>query len=282
MANTAALGLIPSLLGLAVDIGTAIPGLKKPKRTDTSAKAARDASRKSAAAAVGGSQTGFGATRGLALRTGLRQASSASRAGAAEAAQAANADEIRFNQQLIARNQRVADFGQRLGSAGATIGQGVVEAQAAKSAEEEAAAVRGGAQAEAVAPLVTPEARGIDPATGLEQQEAPTEIAGQEGELTEQEVIDQTLADANVGPTKAFSEGFDPTRAALGLPQITELQQIAPELEFKLRMQNMALQEAERQGQPIERVFAQLNRQLGNIPNLQQPGELDAGFDEDL
>jgi hypothetical protein len=133
-----------------------------------------------------------------------------------------------------------------------------------------------------VAPLISPEAQGIDPVTGLEQQEAPAEVAAQEDELAQQEAIAQAQADAGVGPTRDFAEGFDPTRAALGLPQVNELQQIAPELEFKLRMQNMALQEAERQGQPIERVFAQLNRQLGNIPNLQQPGELDAGFDEEF
>ena len=71
-ALTGIMGMLPSLIGLGTGIATAIPGLKKPKKTTTSRNAAGEAASSVGRAAVGASQTGFGATRGLNLRTGLR------------------------------------------------------------------------------------------------------------------------------------------------------------------------------------------------------------------
>jgi len=267
--RSAALGLIPGLLGLATSIGTAIPGLKKPKRTRASQKAAQDASSRAAAAAVGGAQTGFGATRGLALRSGLRQASEASRAGASAAAEGALRDE-QFNQVVLnQRNKRLAQFGGDLASFGSTLGTGVVEARAAKAAEE------GGPFAPAAE---TPEqiAVGGGGRVALPSIQELAQQPQQQQLAQGPQQVDRTVPGVpEAQQTQLQAPSFDPVRASIGLPQLSELQAIAPQAEFKLRAQNLALQEAERQGVPISRVLAQMNRQMDNVPQLQDPDELD-------
>lgn len=275
MANSAALGLIPSLLGLATSIGTAIPGLKKPKRTKTSQRAALEASGAAGRAAVGASQTGRGASRGLALRSGLRASSEAAKQGAGVAAAAADRDEARFQAELTQRNKRLAQFGGDLASFGSTLGTGIVEARAAKAAEE------GGPFAleqTAAAPETSPTARQIGGA-GNVVQPSIQELAQQpqQQQLAQgPQQIDQAVPGVPEAPqTQLQGPTFDPVRASLGMSGLDQLEALAPQAEFQLRAQNLALQEAERQGVPISRVLAQLNRQMGNVPQLQDPGELD-------
>lgn len=278
MANgAAALGLIPSLLGLGASIGTAIPGLRKPKRTGASRKAAQEAASRTAAAAVGGAQTGFGATRGLALRTGLRQASEASRAAAPAAAEAALRDEALFQEQQLRRNQRLAEFGQNLAGFGATLGEQVVEARAAKAEEERTP------EEIAAAMETSPTARQIGGAGNVsmpsiqelaQQQQQQPQLAG--GPTQEVPGVPQAPETQLAQPDLSV----DPIRQSLGLPQLNETLQLAPQAEFKLRMQSLAFQEAERQGVDIGRVLAQMNRMTGNIPQLQPPGDL--GFEDEF
>lgn len=261
------------LLGLGASIGAQIPGLKKPKKTNTASAAARKASMKSAGAAVGASQTGFGASRGLALRSGLRAGAKHAREGAAGAANAAAMDEANFQSQNDARNTRLAQFGKDVGEVGASIGTGITESRQAAAAEEEAgkAAEMAALQQQAATLLPTyAETTGQDPNTGL-QQEQPgmTPQPMQELEVGPGPTLEQTdqYGDSEMDPTAGLTAApgleelaMDPALAELGLQNKETLYSIAPELEAQHRLENLALAEAYRTGANINRIYARLRR----------------------
>jgi hypothetical protein len=101
--------LIPGLLGTAVQAGMAIPGLKKPKKQNVRPLASRTAGQ-----IVGGAQAGQGATRGLALLSGLRQAGESLGQLSETQYRADIAMEQQYQDSLQARNERFAEFGQNL------------------------------------------------------------------------------------------------------------------------------------------------------------------------
>ena len=266
------------LVGLAASIGTSIPGLKKAKRGSAAVSAARNTQRRAAGAVIGGSQGGFGASRGLALRSGLRAASNIAQAGAVTAAAAASSDEAQFQKDKDARNARLAQFGKDTGAAAAGIGEGIVksrQADSAAKAEAEAQALEmQQEQAQKQLPGID-EVLGIDPATGL-----PTEAAALQGEEIQQELepdlprgldveqpdeageVQEPVIDVN-DPEVAI--GVDPLYNELGLAGKEALYSIAPELNLQLRQENYALDELTRQGMNIERLYAKLAR-LQNLP----------------
>lgn len=271
---------IAPLLGLATTLGTAIPGLKKPKRSSASTTAARLTQHKAASAAVGASQTGHGATRGLNLRSGLRAAGKVAQEGALAAAAAADLDETRFAKETTARNERLASFGKDLGEMTGAIGTGIAESRQAKQAEgaeADAAALEvAQQQAQASMPGID-EVMGIDPATGL-----PVNAAAQvqQQELVEQEVgpgpnldqieIDETGDAVPVGmDLDELAIGVDPIYAEMGLANKEQLYGLVPELNFQLRQENLALDEMTRQGIQPSRIYAQLSR-LQNLPAVRE------------
>lgn len=272
------------LLGLGASIGAQIPGLKKPKKRNTASSAARQASMKAAGAAVGGSQTGFGASRGLALRSGLRAGAQYAREGAAGAAKAAASDEQQYQNDKNARNVRLAQFGKDVGQVGAAIGTGITESRAAKEAEdaEGKAAEQAMLQEQAASLIPTyAESQGIDPVTGLPAQT----MAQQPQQLEEQQIgpgpgLDDLDAQGGHESDYTGTPGvdqtdisMDPALAELGLADKETLYSIAPELELQHRLENLALDEAYRTGANINRIYGRLRR-MQNQPAINESIEM--------
>lgn len=271
---------IAPLIGLGANIGAQIPGLKKAKKRNTAQSAVNETSRRAAGAAVGASQTGFGASRGLALRSGLRAASRIAVEGAGVAGRAAAADEASYQEEKNARNERLAQFGKDVGQMGAQIGVGITESRAAEEAEdaEGKAAELKMLQEQAAALLPTyAEQQGIDPITGLPAQTAQ--------QMPEQE----PLQEMQVGPGPGLDEldeygqhesdfigapdigevSMDPALAELGIADKETLYSIAPELELQHRLENFALDEAYRTGANINRIYARIRR-MQNQPAIDE------------
>lgn len=272
------------LLGLGASLGAQIPGLKKAKKRDTASSAARQASMRAAGAAVGASQTGFGASRGLALRSGLRAGAQYAREGAAGAAKAAAFDEASYQNEKNARNERLAQFGKDVGEVGATIGTGVTESRAAKEAQEaEAKAAEMQMlqeQAQSLLPTYA-ESQGIDPVTGLPQQtmqQMPEQGAPQEMQvgpgpgLDELDEYGQHESDF-IGAPDIGEVSMDPALAELGIADKETLYSIAPELELQHRLENLALDEAYRTGANINRIYGRLRR-MQNQPAINESIQL--------
>jgi hypothetical protein len=254
------LGSIPSLIGLATQLGTAIPGLKKQKRIRTQQGAAGEVAGGVARAAVGASQTGFGATRGLNLRTGLRQAGQVAKESGGAIAQAAGRDERQTQILQTQRNLRLAEFGGDLADMGANIGQSVIEAKAARDAEL-------AANAEMIAGLEEPQfdlgggplldPQGADAQAQQLSQGEPQQVASPQGPLPEQGGPELRQAAASIDPLEAF----------YGVPSKETIYRAAPELQLQHTLENLALQEAERQGLPLARIYARIQR-LQNLPAI--------------
>jgi hypothetical protein len=267
------------LLGLGATLGAQIPGLKKPKRRTDSQSAARQTSMKAAGAAVGASQTGFGASRGLALRSGLRAAANIAREGALGAAAGAAADEAQHQKNMEARNTRLATFGKDVGEMAGQIGTGIVESRAAKEAEAAAAKAAEMQMLQEQAGALIPtyaEQQGIDPITGLpaqaaqqlpqEQQQLQELPVGQGPGLDELDQYGQHESDF-IGAPDIGEVSLDPALGELGIADKQTLYSIAPELELQHRLENFALDEAYRTGTNINRIYARLRR-LQNLPAI--------------
>lgn len=260
------LGTVADLAGLATKIGTSVPGLKKARKRDTSQRAARQGALKTQAAAVGGSQTGFGATRGLALREGLRAASGAARTSADAASTAAAQDEARYVSERDARNKRLASFGTDMTGMAAQVGQGMVDLAAGNAANK----------GEDLQGLLPDQAAvsGIDPNTGLALPDSVEPANAALGQMPQMDLEDPTQDFGQQEQTQKFGLGMAPPttpmeayQAAMGIQPNAALE-IAPVMEYKLRVTNLAVQEAERMGVEPASVIAPLMRKLNIDPNM--------------
>lgn len=101
--------LIPSIVGLGAKVAGAVPGMKKPPKSRT-AKAVAQQATGQFGAAVGAAQAGHGASRGLALREGLRQGVAAVDAASGQVAKAAANDELINEKRRQQRNENIASF----------------------------------------------------------------------------------------------------------------------------------------------------------------------------
>lgn len=271
------------LFGLGAKIGAAIPGLKKPKKSNDSAVAARQTSMRAAGAAVGASQQGFGASRGLALRSGLRAASKIAREGAYGAAVAADADQKRYEKRVDERNTRLSKFGSDLAETGAQVGQGIVEsrqARAAADAEAEKKARELQIQQMQESLPSMEDVLGIDPITGIQrgaepanpQQLNPLEeipVGAQGPTLDELDAYGEpTTGGQQIGEVPSIGDlAMDPAIAQLGVADKETLYSIAPELELQHRLENFAIDEAYRTGTNMNRIYARLRR-LQQLPAI--------------
>jgi hypothetical protein len=257
--------LIPSLIGMGTTIGTAIPGLKKPKKTDSSANIVRKTQGAVANAAVGASQAGHSASRGLNLREGLRSAGVLVGKAAAEGAQAVDMDERRYTEQLDARNQRVADFGASIGEGAAQMTQALIGDD---KGEPGTAAVKmdgdtGGAQGEQTLEKgVRPEDEGAiasmdDPETAMLQQELATLRRNEDSASSDDPRLSGPHAEFNTKQRLEELRAKSPTVAA---PEIEEA------LDNRLRAKALMLQDAERYGIHLDTILPMINRQLGLKP----------------
>jgi hypothetical protein len=261
------LGSLSSLVGLATSIGTAVPGLRKPNKATSSRAAAGEGASAVGRAAVGGAQTGFGATRGLNLRTGLRQASQVAKQTGGTLARAADADEVRFNRQNLLRQERLASFGADSADAAANIGLSIVEAQAAKAAEIEAN------QDLVAAQPGVPDYQ-LKMGQELGGQPAPQEAPGQ----FIQDSFQEGQPEPGLEGLPPAEIDIDPLDLVLGIPQKEELYLAAPVLEIQHRMENLAIQEAERQGLPIGSIYAKIQR-MQNLPAVRHAQEMANSMD---
>ena len=301
MGNAAgAAGIVADLAGLATMIGTAIPGLKKAKKRDTSQRAAHQATSAVQAAAVGGAQTGQGATRGLALRSGLRSAANTARKGADAASTAAAQDEQRYAQEKDARNARLAEFGKGIGDMAANVAGGIVDAKAGRAAEDAERPTGSedgyeGKSGYAANDETTPQFDAAALQSDFEGGSQQASVGSQTQQLQQQEQqgMQQVGSQEQQGDPNAYGAEPGPSylneyappvtaqdayRQALGLPNRPVLA-LAPQLEMKLRVSNLIAQEADRMGIATTNILAQSLRQAQINPDLMDidPGEVTAG-----
>jgi hypothetical protein len=267
--------LIPSLIGMGTTIGAAIPGLKKPKKTDSSAAAVRKAQSQVAGAATGAAQTGHGASRGLNIRAGLRSASELVGAAAAKGAEAADMDEQRYQTQLDARNERLAKFGAGIGEGAAQMTQALIGDDAGGEADTKARGMESGqgtAFKQAEQTLST-DVRGEDtgaiasmddPEVAMLQQELATLRRNEELASSDDPRLSGPHAQFNTKQRLEQLRAKSPTVAA---PEIEEA------LDHRLRAKALMLQDAERYGMHMDTVLPMINRQLGLKPgqSVQNP-----------
>lgn len=272
---------IPSIIGLGTKIGTAVPGLKKPKKGRAGQAAATQAAHRVASAAVGGAQAGHGASRGLALREGLRAAAQQAAHAATAQGAAARADEDAYQRAKTERNARLASFGTDLAK-----GLGDMAALGIKPKAEDA-------EREPVEVSETGfgEAAPVDDSASLEDLE--------QQQLAQEDVEQQALIDdasrqlddfrtkreeAGVdlgGPQAAFQE--EPTAALIEQASPLAAPEIEQQLADKLHMKELALAEAERLGLGLDVVIPRLNRRLGLRPgqSTQNPFGISPDMGED-
>lgn len=279
--------LVSSIAGLGVTIGTAIPGLRKPKKDKSSEAAAQAAASNVQKSAIGASQTGHGASRGLALRSGLRAASQASLDSATAGAAAADMDERRYQAQLTARNERIASLGAGIGSGLSQMAQSFVtpkkadmkgKAQDTLSAQPESAgsATGLGSPAAGVASsmgALESSTEGFEPqaSQNLDQMEAG--VVEKNLDLAEQEVQEG-------GPHANFTsrsrlEQLRSKSPTIAAPHMEEA------LENRLRAKRLMLQDAERLGLNLDTLLPMINRRFDLKPgqSAQNPLGVSLGFD---
>jgi hypothetical protein len=154
----------------------------------------------------------------------------------------------------------LAEFGGDLADMGANIGQSVIEAKAARDAEL-------AANAEMIAGLEEPQfdlgggplldPQGADAQAQQLSQGEPQQVASPQGPLPEQGGPELRQAAASIDPLEAF----------YGVPSKETIYRAAPELQLQHTLENLALQEAERQGLPLARIYARIQR-LQNLPAI--------------
>ena len=149
---------LSSLAGLGGLLGGAIPGLKKGGRQrkalleqqagkGAGALLAQQVGKQAAANALSIAGSGRGATRGLALKQGLRSAERAIGEGAAQAGQIAAAESQAATQALrqndLIRNRNISQFGGELGAGLSALGAGIEANKQKREGEEEQGDVLG-------------------------------------------------------------------------------------------------------------------------------------------
>jgi hypothetical protein len=253
--------LLPSLIGMGAKIGGAAAGLKKPKRTNVGGRAAARLASQANAGAVGAAQAGHGASRGLALREGLRSAAVQVGQASGQAADAAQQDEATYQAQLDQRNERIASLTSGIGEGMAQMTQAFIKPEAG---EEARSLVHD-------QPEMQDSATGLDtPAAGVApSQQALTStaeaMADPDGATLGQ--LEQEFADEASGPTADF-KSTQALEELLTMAPTTAAPALEADLENRLQAKKLMLQDAERLGYSMDGILASINRQL----NL-QPGQ---------
>jgi len=273
--------LIPSIIGMGTTIGTAIPGLKKPKKTDASANIVRRTQGAVANAAVGASQAGHGASRGLALREGIRSAGALVGKAAAEGAGAIDMDERRHQAAMDARNQRVADFGAAIGQGASQMAMGLIKPEGQKEPGTAAVGMKSGEgtafdQAEqTLSESARPEDEGAvasfdDPETAMLREEFVKLKQNEELAGSDDPRLSGPHAQFN---TKARLEELRTKSPTVMAPEIEE------ELDTRLRAKQLMLQDAQRYGLNLDTMLPMINRQLDLKPGQGVNNPLGVRFD---
>jgi len=256
--------LVSSLVGLGTKVAGAVPGMKKARRPNTAREVARTAGSQFGKA-VGAAQTGHGASRGLALREGLRQGVAAAGETAQAMRQAAMADEQVYQQRRDQRAENISSFTQDLAKglgdmAAQQIGPKSAEAPGTSPVGMKSGQGTAFEQAKQTLPDATPDQASIldsgQLGIGADEIKAEMQLAGEQA--------GQPVPAEQIGPTAAFQ--VNPTTKLLeSMPP-----RLAPEIEQgladKLHMENLMLAEAERLGLGLETMIPRIKRRLGLRP----------------
>lgn len=279
--------ILTGILGMGTSIAGAIPGLKKVKRSRAASKAASTQASKQAKAAVGASATGHGASRGLALREGLRASVEIGAKGALEAGQAAAGERDAFREDQEKRRENIMNFTQGLAGGISQMTQGILGGKQDKAADEtiqeqpEMADSATGLGSPAAG--TPPEREALGSTTeGLQQQEAP-DLAALEQEQ-EQALVEKNAAMAESdpaptsGPAAAFatSTRLEELRAKSPTVAAPHIEQY---LDDRLRAKKLMLQDAERLGMDLSTIIPMVNRQLDLKPGQSAQNPLGVSLD---
>jgi hypothetical protein len=268
---------------MGTKIGTAIPGLKKPKKVNTAREVAKTAPGV-AGSAVGAAQAGFGASRGLALREGLR-AASANVGQVAEQTRLAAANDAAMNiQNTNLRNERLAAFGTDAAKGLADMGAAMIKPGANSPQSTDNAAgipVGGGQVVENAAPPADWMGANQAPMAGTPEQQFQAAQMGQDAMLPQDQqklnqvsalegdpgfgnvpLLDQLQqqADQAAGPTAAFQ--LDPVQQVIQSRPPALMPEIEKELGDRLHMKELMLSEGLRLGIDMSKIIARANRRL--------------------
>jgi hypothetical protein len=262
--------LIPSIIGIGAKVATAIPGMKKPKRQNTAKEVAKTAGAQFGQA-VGAAQVGHGASRGLALREGLRAGTQAVGAQSQAIAGAALGDAAAYEQAKAARAKNIAAFGTDLAKGLGDAAAGMVGPKKADGA--------GKAEPVAETPTDANAAGEVLPGQGVREAPLPEDTSmglgdleqGQEDQaaVEQQQLIDsaqeglgklQEARGATAGPKAAFQ--VEPATALIEARPPRVQPQIEQQLASRLHMKELMLAEAERLGIGVETMLARVNRRL--------------------
>lgn len=278
MANANTAALIPGLLGIGTAIGTAIPGLKKPKRTTASGDVVTKLQASVGNAAVGASQAGHGASRGLNLREGLRSASALVASAAGQGAAAAHMDETRFNDQMSARNDRLAQLGGGISDKVGAMAQALIQPEETLAEKKDALIQEQPEMSDDPTglggkALASPQDRGALTSTseGLQDPNGPTladleqEFAAEEQQALTPAELQQLAEQDGAGPAARFQSraAFDEIHA---MSPTVAAPEIEADLDNRLQAKRLMLQDAERFGIILSEVYAPINRRFNLKP----------------
>jgi len=274
--------LIPAIVGLGTKVGTAIPGLRKPPKVKAEPQATRLSGQ-----ILGAAQSGYGASRGLALRSGLRQAAQAVGNIAGVESQAALAAQQANEKNRMARAERIGQFGTDLAKglgdmAAISIGpKSKSDLQDTNRPEVDVSPSGFGTPYE---PTAMEQSTGLDV---LEKDMAAQEQVDQQAFMDDaaQRLQDFRLKREAAGisaPEAAFQP--DPTSKLID-EAYNQRPDIAPEVEkelaYNLQMKKLMLAEAERKGMSLAEMVPRVNRRLGLAPgqSLMNPMGLTTNLD---
>jgi hypothetical protein len=251
--------LVPSLLSIGTTIGTAIPGLKKPKKSQASQAAAAKTTSDMVGAIVGAAGSGTATSRGLALTEALRGASEFA-GEASSQGELARQNDLDHQKAKGERNKRLAAFGADLGTGLGEMAAGLVGPEEEEAGGEPEVGTEGKHIGASQAAYTLPEGQRGD----LEVEQP---MLGDDYET--QMLIDEVSKQGITGGLPEPGEKPQLEEQMFAQTQVSELFKkpgLAPalekQLESKLQMKELMLSEAERQGLPIETYLARINRRL--------------------
>lgn len=292
--SASAFSAISPLLGLGGMLGTSIPSLKKPPKSNVRVSAAPIAQ-----AAMGTAAQGHGVGRGGAVLQGMRTAGRAGQMVASQSLQAQSHNEqVNINNEL-ARRERLATFGRDTADGVSGLAVGLIDSANARKAERDAAST---ANAELLGtlgdPNVLPQPGAPNPLgsgdisgayggqgdAGVDTQPPPLDDIINNPEVQQGQAIASLAAELeglNNQQITNRTEAFELSRAMNGMRPLTGMNSIAPDLEYRNRMINFGIDELDRRGLSLLNGLAPMARAMGtDLTQLMNP-PMQTFFDEE-
>lgn len=270
--------IVPSLIGMVGSTVAAIPGMKKAKRPETGRAAARNTT-EFANKVVGSAAAGHGASRGLALREGLRGAAEAARGGSEAAANQARQDEQTFEDRKNLRRDNIMNFATGAAEGLAQMTQGFIKPEDSemKKMSQEALQQQPEMQAEQNATGLAGPTAGIAPSQEALTQSTEAMIDPQGATLNELEAEFQDEENP-AGPEAAFKSTKALEELLTSSPTVAS-PALEADLENRLSAKKLMMQDAERLGYSLDGIMAQINRRFQLKPGQSTQNPLGVSLD---